>query len=174
MPPATGPKSRPIPLQDCARLIRVAAYCERAEDGGVGIGNRLEKSKAGGDDADPEKKSPEGGDMGGRDEPEAAHRHHQQTGDDAALVSQLRGEPARRERHQEVAQIMRELHPGRLRQVQVQLLLKMLVHHVDHAVAKTPESEEKNQEDKNKSTFLPSSKTNMLRLGASFGSSGPG
>ncbi len=43
---------------------------------------------------------------------------------------------------------MCELHPGRLREVEVQFLLKMLIHHVDHAVAKSPEREKKDEQGK--------------------------
>ena len=73
-------------------------------------------------------------------------RDHQQAGDDAALVAELRRQPARRQRHQEVTQIMRELHRGGLCQVQVQFLLEVLVHHVDHAVAEAPQGEQRGDE----------------------------
>ena len=53
----------------------------------------------------------------------------------------------RRQRHQEVAQIVRELHPGGLGQAQVQLLLEVLVHHVDHPVAEAPEGKQQDEED---------------------------
>ena len=86
-------------------------------------------------------------DMGGRDEPESAHRHNQQTGDDAAFVSQLAGQPPRRHGHQEVAQIVRELHPGGLRFGQAQLLLEVLVHHVDHPVADSPQEKQRADQD---------------------------
>ena len=42
---------------------------------------------------------------------------------------------------------MRELHPGGLRLVEVQLLLKVLVHDVDHAVADSPEEEQRADQD---------------------------
>src|ERR1039457_6915298 len=37
-----------------------------------------------------------------------------------------------------LAEIVRELHPGGLGLAQAQLLLEVLVHHVDHPVAETP------------------------------------
>src|SRR6266550_1357480 len=43
---------------------------------------------------------------------------------------------------------MRELHPGRLREIKMQLLLKMFVHHVDHAVAKSPKRKQEDEEEK--------------------------
>src|SRR5438046_10630881 len=46
---------------------------------------------------------------------------------------------------------MRELHPGRLREIKVQLLLKMFVHHVDHSVAKTPKREKEDKEEESES-----------------------
>ena len=50
-------------------------------------------------------------------------------------------------RHQEIAQVVRELHPGRLRQGQVQFLLEMLVHHVDHPVAESPKEKQRTDEN---------------------------
>ena len=41
---------------------------------------------------------------------------------------------------------MRQLHVGRLRLGEVQLVLKMLVHHVNHAVADSPEEEQRGHE----------------------------
>ena len=82
------------------------------------------------------------------DKPEPARRHHEQTGDDATFVAEFDGEPARRDGHEEVAKIMRKLHPGRLRQVQMQLLLEVLVHDIDHAVAKPPEREQEHEQEK--------------------------
>ena len=38
-----------------------------------------------------------------------------------------------------LAEIVRELHPGGLGLAQAQLLLEVLVHHVDHPVAETPQ-----------------------------------
>src|SRR5437764_5306631 len=46
---------------------------------------------------------------------------------------------------------MRELHPGRLREIKVQLFLKMFVHHVDHSVAKTPKREQEDKEEESES-----------------------
>ena len=118
-----------------------------AEHRRVRIGDGFEEGQARGDDADAEQKGPERRDLRRRDEPEAAHRHHQQTGDDAALVAQLGRQPAGRQRHQEIAEVVRELHPGRLGQGQMQFLLEVLVHHVDHAVAEAPEQKQRTDED---------------------------
>jgi hypothetical protein len=43
---------------------------------------------------------------------------------------------------------MRELHPRGLRLVEVEFLLKMLVHHIDHAVADSPQEEQRTDQDK--------------------------
>ena len=48
-----------MPLQDCARLMRVAAYCDRPEHGRVRVGDGFQEREAGGDDADPEQEGPE-------------------------------------------------------------------------------------------------------------------
>ena len=87
--------------------------------------------------------------------PEPTRRDHEQAGDDAAFVAELDREPARRDRHQEVAEIMRELHPGRLRQIQMQLFLKMLVHHVDHAVAESPKRKQQDEEEEGEDDVAP-------------------
>ena len=117
-----------------------------AEHRGVRVGDGLEEGEAGGDHADAQQEGPERGDLGGRNEPEPAHRHHQQAGDDAALVAEFRRQPAGRQRHQEIPEVMGELDPGRLRQGQVKFLLEMLVHHVDHPVAEPPEEEQRADE----------------------------
>src|SRR5205809_1087153 len=43
---------------------------------------------------------------------------------------------------------MRELHPRRLGKIQVQLLLKMFVHDIYHAVAESPERKKEDEEEK--------------------------
>ena len=137
------------PADAVARLGGVDArggVAGRPEHRGVGIGHRFEERQAGGHDAHAEQKGPEGRDVGGGDKPKAAHRDQEQPGDDAALVAQARRQPARRQRHQEVAHPVRELHPGRLGQAQVQFLLEVLVHHVNHPVAEPPEEEERADE----------------------------
>ncbi len=50
---------------------------------------------------------------------------------------------------------MRELHPGGLRAVEIQLLLEMPVHHVDHAVADSPEEEEGSDQDEGEDQVGP-------------------
>ena len=76
-----------MPLIDCARLMRVARVLRRTEHGGVGIRDRFEKGQPRGDDADAEQKGPELRDVRRRNKPEAAHRDHEQAGDDAAFVA---------------------------------------------------------------------------------------
>jgi hypothetical protein len=49
---------------------------------------------------------------------------------------------------------VRELHPGRLRQVQVQHFLKVLIHHVNHSVAESPQSKKQDEEAKGESDIL--------------------
>src|SRR5205823_8158355 len=90
---------------------------------------------------------PELSDVRGGNKPEPARGDHEQARDDAAFVAKLNREPAGRDRHQEIAEIMRELHPGRLREIEMQLLLKVLVHHVDHAVAKAPKRKEEDEKE---------------------------
>src|SRR4051812_21103835 len=82
-----------------------------------------------------------------RDEPKPTGRNHEQTDYDPAFVAELNRQPARGHCHEEVAQVMRELHPGGLRKAEMELLLKVLVHHVDHPVAKAPKSEEEDEEE---------------------------
>ena len=149
MPPATGPRSKTDAVAGLREVDARRRILHRTENGGVGIRNRFEKGQAGGNDANAEEKGPEGSDLRRGDEPEAADRHHQQSGDDAAFVTELRRQPAGRQCHQEVAQIVRELHPGRLRQGQMQLLLKVLVHHIDHPVAESPKRKEEDQKHEN-------------------------
>jgi hypothetical protein len=96
-----------------------------------------------------------GVDVGGRDEPESAHRDNQQPGDDAALVPQLARQPSGRQRHQEVAEIVRELHPGGLRLGEAQFLLEVLVHHVDHPVADSPQEEQRTDQDEGEHQVTP-------------------
>ena len=45
---------------------------------------------------------------------------------------------------------MRKLHPGGLGQAQMQFLLKVLVHHVNHPVAESPEEKQRTDDDKGK------------------------
>ena len=49
---------------------------------------------------------------------------------------------------------MRELHPGRLRQIQVQYFLEVLIHHVNHSVAESPQSKKQDEEAKGESDIL--------------------
>ena len=122
---------------------------------GVGIGHRLQEGQSGGDETDAEQERPELRDVRRRDEPEATHRDHQQAGDDAALVAEFGRQPSRRQRHEEVAQIVRKLHPGRLRQIKMQFLLKMLVHHVDHPIAESPEEKQRADEGEGEDEVSP-------------------
>ena len=87
-------------------------------------------------------------DVGRREEPEPAHCHHQQPRDNAAFVTQFAGQPAGRHGHEKVSEVMSELDPSRLRLGQTQLLLKMLVHHVDHSIAHPPKEKQRTDEDK--------------------------
>src|SRR6476620_7430900 len=87
--------------------------------------------------------------------PEPAGGNHEQAGDDAAFVTEFDGEPAGRDCHQEVAEIMRELHPGRLREIEMQLFLNMFVHHVDHAVAETPKRKQEDEEEEGEDNVAP-------------------
>ena len=132
----------------------------RPQHGRVGIGHRFQEGQPGGDGANPGQVADERGrrrkaagagqrvDVGGRQEPESPHRHHQQTGDDAPFVAEPAGQQAGGQRHQKVSQVMRELHPGGLRFAQAQFRLKMLVHHVNHAVANSPEEKQRADQGK--------------------------
>ena len=78
------------------------------------------------------------------------------------FVPQLGRQPTGRHRHQEVAEVVCELHPGRLGLRQVQFVLKVLVHHVDHAVAESPEEKQRADQDETVTTrLLPLGPTNM-------------
>src|ERR1019366_5730463 len=46
-----------------------------------------------------------------------------------------------------LAEIVRELHPGGLGLAQAQLLLEVLVHHVDHPVAETPQEKQRTNQN---------------------------
>ena len=117
-----------------------------AEDGRVGVRDRLEEGEPAAITHTPSRNAQKDAIAGGGDEPEAPDRHHQQAGDDAPLVAELRGQPTGGQRHQEVAEVVRELDPGRLRQGQLQLGLEVLVHHVDHPVAEAPQQEQRADE----------------------------
>ena len=121
---------------------------------GVGIGDGFQEGETSGNDADAKQKCPERSDVRRRDEPESADCNHQETGNDAAFVTQLGRQPSRRERHQEIAQIVRELHPGGLGQVQVQYFLKVLVHHVNHPVAESPKGKQQDEEEEGEEDVL--------------------
>ena len=56
-----------------------------------------------------------------------------------------------------LAEIVRELHPGGLGLAQAQLLLEVLVHHVDHPVAETHSRNSELIRMKVNAKFLPSS-----------------
>ena len=105
------------PANAVAELREVDAECRilrRPEHGRVGVGHRFQEGQSGGDEAHAEQKSPEGRDIGRGDEPKPAYRHYQQADDDAALVADLGRQPARRQRHQKIAEIVGKLHPCRL------------------------------------------------------------
>ncbi len=80
-------------------------------------------------------------------EPQAAQRHEKQPEDNAAFVAKPPREQARRQRHERVTHVMRELHPGRLRLRQMQLVLEMFVHRIDHAVAEAPQQEQRRADE---------------------------
>src|SRR6185437_11234220 len=84
----------------------------------------------------------------GRQEPKTAEGNEQEAENDAALVTEFARQEAGGQRHDGVAHVMGELHPGRLRLGQVQLVLKMFVHRVDHPVAKSPNEEKRGNQEK--------------------------
>ena len=167
MLPTIGPKIQPTPLQDCARLMRVAAKRRSPSTVVYGLAMVSRNVRPVAIRQTPARKATNAMsrrhrslmhhriDMGGGDEPESAHRDNQQAGDDAALVTEFAGQPSRRHRHQEVAQIVRELHPGGLRFGEAQLLLEVLVHHVDHPVAESPEEKQGAHQDESECQVLP-------------------
>jgi hypothetical protein len=75
------------------------------------------------------------------------HRHHQQSGNDSTLVAKPSCQPSSRQRHEKVPKVVRKLHPGRLGFAQVQFILKVLIHHVDHPVANSPEQKKRANQD---------------------------
>ena len=94
-------------------------------------------------------------DMGGWNEPEPAHRDNQQADDNPALIAKLGGQHTGRHRHEKVPQIVRKLHPRRLRLVQVEHLLEVLVHDVDHAVAHGPDEEQRADKNEREHEVVP-------------------
>ena len=96
------------------------------QHGRVGIGDRFQEGKPDGNGTNTNEVADESGvgrhaagfgqrtDMRGRKKPESAHRDHQETRDDAALVAEPVGQQAGRQRHEKISQVMRELHPGGL------------------------------------------------------------
>ena len=136
-----------------------------AQHGGVRIGDGFQEGQPSGDHADAQPGTPrtrcprhaplDTHDVRCRDEPEPAHRHHQQPGDDAALVAQLRPQPAGGHGHEKVAEVVGELHPGRLRLAQAQFVLEVLVHDVDHAVAEPPQEKQRRDEHEGEGDILP-------------------
>jgi hypothetical protein len=73
------------------------------QDRGVWISNGFKEGEASCNDADAQQKCPKRSDVGRRDKPESTHRNQQETGNDAAFVTQFRRQPSRRERHQKIA-----------------------------------------------------------------------
>ena len=95
----------------------------------------------------PEEKGPEGVDEGGGNKPKAAEGDDAEANEDAALVTKPARNPAGGERDEEVAEVMGKLDPGGLGASEMKLVLEVLVHDIDHAVAETPEEEEGTDED---------------------------
>src|ERR1035438_9114604 len=60
-----------------------------------------------------------------------------------------------RHRHQEVTQVVRELHPGGLGFVEAQFFLEVFVHYIDHPVAESPEEKQRAHQDENEHQVLP-------------------
>src|ERR1022692_1897443 len=54
-----------------------------------------------------------------------------------------------------LAEIVRELHPGGLGLAQAQLLLEVLVHHVDHSVAYSPKEEQRTDQNEREHQVVP-------------------
>ena len=75
-------------------------------------------------------------------ESQRASGDQEEADDDAALVAETLGQKARRDRHQEVTDVVGELHEARLRFRDVQRVLEVLVQDVDHAVTEAPEQEQ--------------------------------
>src|SRR5438132_7952867 len=85
--------------------------------------------------------------MGGGNEPEAAYGYDQESSNNSALVSQAAGQPTGGHGHQEIAEVVGELHPGGLGLREAEFLLEMFVHDVDHSVAESPKEEKGADED---------------------------
>ena len=167
--PRIGPKIHPTPLHDWAGLIRDGGVPRGAEDRRIRVRNRLQERQAGGDDADAEEERlQKAGDLqaGMNQKPPTATSSSPAM--IATLVSQPGRQPARRDGHQEIAQIVRTA-PRPIATSLTQLLLEVLVHHVDHAVAESPQRNSELTRTKVKATFRPSSKTNMPCLSVCSG-----
>ncbi len=118
-----------------------------AQNGGAGVGHGFKEGQSHGEKADPEEKGPEGVDEGGGNKPKAAEGDDAEANEDAALVAEPARNPAGGERNEEVAEVMGKLDPGRLGASEVKLVLEVLVHDIDHAIAEAPEEEEGTDED---------------------------
>ena len=142
-PPDQWPQRPSEPVERLGKID--AGGCELlvSQNRGVGIGDRLQKSQPHRHDADAQEEGPELRDMRCRDEPEPAERHQQKTRDDSLPVAKFLRDPTGRKGDQEVAEIVCGLHPGRLRTREMEQILEMLVHGIDHGIAEGPQEKER-------------------------------
>jgi hypothetical protein len=131
-----------MPLHDCARLIRVAAKIGGPEHSCVRICHCLQKGEARCNQTHAEQKCPKLCDLGCWNKPQTSHGHHEKPGNDAPAIAKFCRQPSSREGHEKIAKIVGKLNPGRLRQREMQLLLEMLVHDIDHTVAEAPQQKQ--------------------------------
>ena len=89
-------------------------------------------------------------------EPKGAAGNQHEADQDAAFVAEFPRDQAGGNRHQEVSQIIGELHEAGLLLVDVQRILKLLVQDVNHPVAKAPQQEQRGDQRKGTKRFLPS------------------
>ena len=119
-----------------------------AQHGGVRIGDGFQTGHAGRNHKQAEQERPVFTEADRVDKPKRPRRDQRQADQDAALVAELAGDEAGRNRHQKVGEIVGRLHEAGLFLVDVERVLKMLVQNVNHAVAKTPHQKQRGDERK--------------------------
>ncbi len=87
--------------------------------------------------------------------PKGGEKGVEQADDDAAFVAETAGQPTGRQGHQEVAEVVGKLDVGGLGFGQMQEVLKVFVHHVDHAIAHRPQEKQRGDEQEGETVRLP-------------------
>jgi len=144
------------PAHGIAALPQVDA-CDsrfrRAEHRRIRVGYGFQEGQAGSHD---EERSQEGGKderlrsvkVGDRHEQERTRNNRQQSGENPRAVSEFPRDPARGQRHEKIGGIPDSLDKCRLGFRDTERILKMFVEHINHAVAKRREQEQRADQHK--------------------------